>query len=179
MPFFEREDRGSFVLCLTSELSELQDTEVHEDTGSSVPLYVRVAELVSAWDEEIGHNNLGLVAAATQAHRFEEVRIGAPEIPFLIPAVGEQRGDLETAVSVGFRGDGSSLVNSSRQITYAFRTAGDSQSVEKSAETAAKDLRDRINAELQREHLPTGPRTSNSRASQSRPASRQKESLST
>ena len=81
------------------------------------PLYQVVAEKASAWDR---HRNIGLVVGATQPQELEEIRSLHPAMPILIPGVGAQGGDLESAVRGGVdeRGRGA-IINSSRGVIYA------------------------------------------------------------
>jgi len=118
-PFLDREEKGVFVLCRTSNPggSDLQDLEL----ASGEPLYERVAALADVWN---GNDNVGLVVGATAPEELAEVREIVPEIPFLVPGVGAQGGDAEAAVEHGLadRPDAAvdvGLVNSSRGIIFA------------------------------------------------------------
>ena len=65
------------------------------------------------------HGNVGLVVGATAPEQIAEVR-AATDLPFLIPGVGAQGGDLEGSVRAAWNGDAAScLVSSSRSIMYA------------------------------------------------------------
>lgn len=113
-PFLERVDRGTVILCRTSNpgAGEIQNWP------ESDPLYARIARLaVSKWNP---HDNLMLVAGATQPAELQRIRELAPEIPLLVPGLGAQGGDLEAAVRAGLDARGRGLVvNSSRAILYA------------------------------------------------------------
>ncbi len=113
-PFFDYEDKFSFILCVTSNAGA-QDFQFLEIDGR--PLYRHVAESVLRWNRR---DNLGLVVGAPYPHKIKEVRAISGNLPFLIPGVGAQGGDLEAAVRFG-SDDGSSLVvvNSSRGVIYA------------------------------------------------------------
>lgn len=126
-------DRGVYVVCRTSNpgAEDLQ----HLDTGGR-PLYLRVAELAQRVDE---HGNVGLVVGATAPEQVAEVRGAAPAMPFLLPGIGAQGGDLEGSVRAAWNGDEASvLVNASRAILYA-----------DDPRAAALELRDAINAVLE------------------------------
>ena len=86
------------------------------DVGS-VPLYLKMALACQEWNT---NGNLGLVMGATVPQQLEEARTTCPTMPFLIPGVGAQGGDLEAAIRQGTdsRGRGA-LINSSRGIIYA------------------------------------------------------------
>jgi orotidine-5'-phosphate decarboxylase len=106
-------DRGVYVLCRTSNpgAAELQ----HLVAGGR-PLYLQVAVLAETL---AGAGNVGLVVGATAPAELAEVR-GASALPFLIPGVGSQGGDLEAAVRAAWNGDEAScLVAASRSVLYA------------------------------------------------------------
>ncbi|MHB1132466.1 MAG: orotidine-5'-phosphate decarboxylase [Chloroflexota bacterium] len=140
-PFTERQERGVFVLCRTSNegAREFQDLLVATDGAAPEPLYMVVARRVAAANE---HGNLGLVVGATYPEELRLVRAAAPELPILIPGVGAQAGDLERAVRYGCDASGErAIVNSSRGIIYA---ASDAEFAA-AARRAAQHLRDEIN----------------------------------
>jgi orotidine 5'-phosphate decarboxylase subfamily 2 len=127
--FTRYEDRGVYVLCRSSNpgATDLQ----HLDAGGR-PLYTRVAELAERLNT---HQNVGLVVGATAPTEIAEVR-RASQLPFLIPGIGAQGGDLEGSVRAAWNGDPAScLVSASRSVLFA----------EKPSREAAK-LKDEINA---------------------------------
>ncbi len=117
-PFTEDESKGVFVWCRGSNpgSADFQDVQIVTD-GGSMPLYRNMALACQEWDT---NGNLGLVVGATVPEQLREVRATCPTMPFLIPGVGAQGGDLEAAVRQGAdsRGRGA-LINSSRGIIYA------------------------------------------------------------
>jgi orotidine-5'-phosphate decarboxylase len=141
-PFLEHDDRFVYVLCRTSNAGagELQDLP----TNGGVPLYVAVARRVSAWAEQ--NPTLGLVVGATAPAELARVRDAAPSLPFLVPGVGAQGGDLAAVMSDGpTRGadrpayGGSLLVNVSRGIATAALTKTSGKSAEDAVAEAAAD----------------------------------------
>ena len=63
-------------------------------------------------------NNIGLVVGATHIDAMKRVRAAAPDLWFLVPGVGTQGGDLESAMKAGLRQDGRGmLINVSRGIS--------------------------------------------------------------
>jgi orotidine-5'-phosphate decarboxylase len=111
--FTRYKDRGVYVLCRSSNpgAANLQ----HLD-ASGKPLYLHVAALAIKLNE---HGNVGLVVGATAPHQVAELR-RATDLPFLIPGVGAQGGDLEGSVRAAWNGDPAScLVSSSRSVLYA------------------------------------------------------------
>lgn len=136
-PFLDRTDKGVVILCRTSNpgAGDLQDLRV-----DGRPLYQHVAETVARqWN---GHGNCALVVGATWPEQLREVRAIVGDVPFLVPGVGAQGGDVEAVVRNARTADGAGLmVSSSRAILYA--SAGEDFAV--AAGAAAKALRDEIN----------------------------------
>ena len=106
-------DRGVYIVCRSSNpgAASLQHLQ-----AEGRPLYLHVAEL----GESLNVNgNVGLVVGATAPEQIAELR-AATNLPFLIPGVGAQGGDLEGSVRAAWNGDPAScLVSSSRSILYA------------------------------------------------------------
>jgi orotidine-5'-phosphate decarboxylase len=111
--FTSYQDRGVYVLCRTSNpgASDLQHLE-----AGGVPVYRHVAALAERLNE--GHN-VGLVVGATAPQQVAEVR-SVSALPFLLPGVGAQGGDVEAAVRAAWNGDPAScLISASRSILFA------------------------------------------------------------
>jgi len=140
-PFLQRPDKGAFVLCRTSNPggADLQGLTVTSD-GASRPLYEVVAELArDRWNER---GNVGLVVGATFPGELGRIRQLCPRLPFLLPGVGAQGADVESAVRNALDEDGAGfIINSSRQILYASSDRDYAQA----ARRAAEALRDEIN----------------------------------
>ncbi|GKZ12979.1 orotidine-5'-phosphate decarboxylase [Haladaptatus sp. T7] len=136
-PFLSREDKGVFILCRTSNPggSDMQNLEL----ASGETLYEWVASLADLWN---GNGNVGLVVGATTPDELEELRERVPDLPFLVPGIGAQGGDVEAAATYALA-DGAGLVNSSRGIIFAGEDAGE-QFAEASGQ-AAKRLKKRLN----------------------------------
>ncbi len=121
-PFMRRADRMAFVLCRTSNpgASDFQDLPVG---ASGTPLYLEVARRAALWAGEDSSPRLGLVTGATWPDEIGRIRAVAPSLPFLIPGVGAQGGDLESslAAAVGPDGMGPYLLSVSRGIGAASR----------------------------------------------------------
>ena len=136
-PYLAWKDRGVIVLCRTSNpgARDFQDL----DCGGK-RLYRLVAERVAThWN---GAGNCLLVIGATYPQELAEIRAATGDLPFLVPGIGAQGGDVEAAVKAGRTPDGRGmLVNSSRAILYA--SAGDDFA--DAARAAARSLRDEIN----------------------------------
>ena len=136
-PFLDRADKGVVLLCRTSNpgAGDFQDLDCN-----GRPLYQRVAETVARrWN---GNGNCLLVVGATWPKELAEVRALAGYIPFLVPGIGAQGGDVEAVVTAGKTASGDGLViSSSRAILYA----GSGEDFTDAARAAALDLRDTIN----------------------------------
>jgi orotidine-5'-phosphate decarboxylase len=136
-PYLKWPDRGVIVLCRTSNpgARDFQDLE-----SGGKRLYRHVAERVARdWN---GAGNCMLVIGATYPQELAEIRSVVGDLPFLVPGVGAQGGDVAAAVRAGRTADGLGLVlNSSRGILYA--SGGDDFAV--AAGSAARALRDEIN----------------------------------
>src|SRR2546426_3303009 len=106
-------DRGVYVVCRTSNpgAASLQHLETKGE-----PLYVQVAKLAESLNV---HGNVGLVVGATAPDQVAELR-HITDLPFLIPGVGAQGGDLEGSARAAWNGDPAScLISSSRSVLYA------------------------------------------------------------
>ena len=137
-PFLDHADKGVVILCRTSNpgAGDLQDLVVADGR----PLYQHVAEKIAReWN---ANGNCALVVGATWPAQLREVRALVGEVPFLVPGVGAQGGDVEAVVTNAKTADGTGLVvSSSRAILYASRGEDFAQA----AGDAAKALRDGIN----------------------------------
>jgi orotidine-5'-phosphate decarboxylase len=137
-PFLKRADKGVIILCRTSNpgARDLQDLEV-----SGRKLYQVVADLAAReWNSR---GNCLLVVGATYPRELAEVREIVASMPFLVPGVGAQGGDVAAAVSSGQTADGTGLIiSSSRGILYA----GCDSDFSAAARSAAQALRDQINS---------------------------------
>jgi orotidine-5'-phosphate decarboxylase len=136
--FLEYEERGIFLLARTSNASapDLQD---HIVNGH--PVYEEVSSLATQWDAELP-GACGLVVGATYPEELGRLRRVAPGLPFLIPGIGAQGGNLEAAVAHGPTAGGiGPVINSSRGIIYA----SSGPDFAEAARAAALKLRDSIN----------------------------------
>lgn len=114
-PLFARTEKGIFILCRTSNPSagEIQELDV-----DGIPLYQHVARLtVEKWNAA---GNCGLVVGATVPDEVKAVRAIAPDMPFLIPGIGAQGGNLAATVTAArdARGHGF-IISASRSVIFA------------------------------------------------------------
>jgi orotidine-5'-phosphate decarboxylase len=147
LPFLARPDRGAILLCRTSNSGarDFQDLLVEGQ-----PLYLRVAERAATrWNP---HGNLMLVVGATYPREMAELRRLYPGLPFLVPGIGAQGGDLEATLAAGLDARGTGLlINSARGIIYADGGAA------ASIRGAAAQLRESINRHRRLADLVTSP----------------------
>ena len=147
-PFLDYGEKGVFVLCRTSNpgSSDVQALlTMTSPGGAPMPLYQRVALMAIEWN---GRGNAGLLVGATQADELRWVREHCPSMPLLIPGVGAQGGDLAAAVRAGVDANGElAIINSSREVLYAFREDGAGGFAE-AARRAAVRVRDRMREAL-------------------------------
>lgn len=111
-PYTRHQGKGVVILCHTSN----PDGSWMQEYPDADPVYMRVARMASERDE----GNLMLVIGATFPQLLCQVRAQVPSIPFLVPGIGTQGGDLEAVVSGGRSDDGRGLViNASRSVIFA------------------------------------------------------------
>ncbi|MGB9613043.1 MAG: orotidine-5'-phosphate decarboxylase [Candidatus Margulisiibacteriota bacterium] len=127
-PFLEYQEKGIFVLCLTSNIG-FKDFQI---AGADEPLYISVAKHVKEWNH---YGNCGLVVGATKPEELKEIRSLVKDMPILIPGIGAQGGDLPDSVKFGTNKKGTrAIINASRSIIYA-----------ENPRNEAKKLREEIN----------------------------------
>jgi orotidine 5'-phosphate decarboxylase subfamily 2 len=114
-PFLDRTDKGSIILCRTSNIGarEFQDLKVE-----GKPIWQIVAQRVSeVWNK---NNNCMLVVGATYPEEMKKIREVAGGITFLVPGIGAQGGDLKSVLEAGLnREDLGLIINSSRGIIFS------------------------------------------------------------
>jgi len=132
-PFTAYREKASVVLCLTSNA----DAERFQNLGSP-PLFEQVA--LETQKQQLITGNLWLVVGATRdPARIGQIRRVAPDVPFLIPGVGAQGGDMKSVLSAAGR---NVLINASRSILYATKDRKDvPATARKSAETLVEEMR--------------------------------------
>jgi orotidine-5'-phosphate decarboxylase len=127
-PLLERRDRFVYVLARTSNpgAAEFQDLELDGE-----PLYLHVARRAGTWAQE--HPGIGLVVGATAPLELAAIRAAVPALPFLVPGLGSQGGQVSAVLEHGPAGAGPAeslrgrglLVNVSRAIAGEARQAAD------------------------------------------------------
>jgi orotidine-5'-phosphate decarboxylase len=138
-PFLKHADKGVIILCRTSNAGarDLQDLNV----GPGKKLFHHVAETVAKEWNSAG--NCMLVVGATYPEELADIRSRVGDLPFLVPGVGAQGGDVAKVMAAGKTNGSTGLViSSSRAILYA--SSGDNFA--EAARKATQELRDSINA---------------------------------
>lgn len=139
-PYLSQAGKGIIVLCKTSNpgSGDLQDLALE----SGLPLYMHVANRCREW-ESAYPSNVGLVVGATYPEQLAAVRERCPDQIILLPGLGAQGGDAAASVRAGVSSNGGGLLcSASRSIMYADSSDGFAEA----AHTAARNLRDEINA---------------------------------
>lgn len=110
-PFIEREDRGSIIVCRTSNPGA-DDFQMLDAGGS--PLWERVlATVAEKWNTR---GNCSAVIGATRPADIQRAReLAGPDMVFLVPGVGAQGGDVKAVVQAD--PSANLVINSSRSIT--------------------------------------------------------------
>lgn len=134
-PFLAYPEKGSIVLCLTSNAGSSDFQKRRLESG--IYLYECVAETVNRWHEK--HQNCMLVVGATHNAELEKIRAITPAMYFLVPGIGAQGGDLETVLN--YCGE-KVLINVSRSVIYA--------ASDESFAAAAKDSAAKLNTDIRR-----------------------------
>ncbi|MDQ5954536.1 MAG: orotidine-5-phosphate decarboxylase [Patescibacteria group bacterium] len=115
MPFLDRKDKVSIILCRTSNSGsgEIQDLKV-----DGKMLWQIVAEKVSKeWNK---NNNCMLVVGATYPEEMKKIRSLVGDMTFLVPGIGAQGGDLKSVLEAGLNSQGLGLIiSSSRGIIFS------------------------------------------------------------
>ena len=111
-PFIENKSKGVFVLCLTSNKSA-RDIQLIFDGNSNI--YNHVSNLASKLNN---NDNIGLVVGATKPEYMSKIR-EMNNLPWLIPGIGAQGGDLENSVRISNSNSSVGIINVSRSIIFA------------------------------------------------------------
>jgi orotidine-5'-phosphate decarboxylase len=123
-PFLAQADKAAFVLARTSNQSagDFQDLPISapaSDAAAGSTLYQAVVQRAVAWNAAFP-GTCGLVVGATYPQELAQVRSLAPDLPFLIPGIGAQGGNLDAAVHYGPTQSGiGPVINTSRGVLYA------------------------------------------------------------
>ena len=135
-PFFERKEKGIFVLCRTSNpgSGELQDLKIDGEE-----LYKVVSRHVaSTWNT---NGNCYAFVGATYPKELGEIRTIVGDDPILTAGIGAQNGDLARCISAGKNKlNKGIIINVSRSIIFA--------SKDKDFAEAARQKSQQFNSEI-------------------------------
>lgn len=124
-PFFEKIEKGFFILCKNSNpgSGEFQDLMI-----DGKRLFINVAERVSKnWNK---NNNVMLVVGATYPDELKQVRQIVGDMTILVPGIGAQGGDLEQTLKAGLTSNKKGLIISvGRSIINATDVRGEAEKV--------------------------------------------------
>lgn len=136
-PFLSRSDKGIIILCRTSNPGAV---DIQDLRSNGKTLYETIAfKATNEWNR---NGNVLLVVGATYPEELREIRSITGNMPFLVPGIGAQGGDVKSAVTRGKSKDGTGLIiNSSRGIIYARNGEGFAEA----ARESAMQLRNEIN----------------------------------
>jgi orotidine-5'-phosphate decarboxylase len=113
-PFLDRADKGSIVLCRTSN----PGNDIQDIMAGDHPVWWHVANKVKTeWDK---NNNCLLVVGATYPEEMKVIRELVGDMTFLVPGVGAQGGDVKQVLAAGLNiGNKGLIINSSRGIIFS------------------------------------------------------------
>lgn len=136
-PFIRREDKGVYVLALTSNPggNDFQKLEI----GGKF-LYEIVLEKSLSWNKK---NNIGFVFGANHCSEIGKFTNEHKEIPLLIPGIGAQNNELENLMDNLYSSN--FLINSSRGIIYSSKKNCSEKEFTESVRDNAKQLNSGIN----------------------------------
>jgi orotidine-5'-phosphate decarboxylase len=148
-PVLEYANKGVLIWCRSSNPSaiDLQDLEV-DDKGVRRTLWETVAVRAAEWNKR---GNVGLVVGATYPAQLARAREICPEMPILVPGIGQQEGSLREAVLAGLTKERDGvIISASRSILYASRDSDYAMG----ARAAAAQMRDHIERYRQERTVP-------------------------
>lgn len=135
-PFLKNAHQGAFILAVTSNPGA---KDFQYLTVGKRPLYEHVISRVKKWNVK---KNCGLVVGATRPEEMKKIRRMVPDMPLLIPGIGAQGGDLESAVRYGCDARGQlAVINASRSVIYA----STGKDFARAARQTALELREEMN----------------------------------
>ena len=108
-PFINYKEKGVFVLALTSNPGS---NDFQKKLINNKELYKYVIKMCNKLNK---YKNVGLVIGATNDDELDEVDSASNSMPWLMPGIGFQGGNLEKSLIVGEK-NYLSLVNVSRGI---------------------------------------------------------------
>lgn len=108
-PFIQYRDKGSIVLCLTSNASRA-DFQLYGEP----PLYEMIANKIKEWNKKFD-NVMAVVGATNSKVHLEKLSEILKDIPILIPGIGTQGGDIDMVMNYFGK---CAILNIGRSILY-------------------------------------------------------------
>jgi len=146
-------EKGIFILCKTSNpsSSEIQDKIVE---GKSI--YEIVAEMINNLSKgtqgNSGYNSIGAVVGATYPEQAKKIRSIIPKSFFLVPGYGAQGGSAKNTTSC-FNNDGyGAIINSSRDIIFAYKKIPNKK-FDEASRIAAEKMKEDISKSMKEEGI--------------------------
>jgi orotidine-5'-phosphate decarboxylase len=114
IPFIARSNKGLYVLCRTSNpgADEIQNLQLKNGDK----LFEKIALI--ARDKWNSNSQIGLVVGATVITELKTVRRLCPDLPLLVPGIGNQGGSILEVIKAT-KNKKNTLINSSRSIIFA------------------------------------------------------------
>jgi len=130
-PLLDYPEKGIYVLVRSANIT---GNDFQLWPSERAPLYRFVTAQLNTLARE-HPDKLGLMVSATQPVDLARIRSWAPTLPFLVPGIGAQQGDLDTALAHGVTSTGlGPLLGMGRALV----TPVDGQTLGESARTAAE-----------------------------------------
>jgi orotidine-5'-phosphate decarboxylase len=138
-PFVEYKDKFVFVIILSSNPGALDFQYLK--CGDKFLFQIVAEKFIEA-----GFENIGFVVGATRGEDMKLVRELSRKKLFLIPGIGAQSGEIDTAVKYGLNDEKIALINISRAIIYASNSTDFAQR----AREKAIEFKEKINKTIQK-----------------------------
>ena len=135
-PFLEYENKWVILLALTSNHGAF-DFQLIQDKATDKKIFETVLYKSKEWGTK---ENMMYVVGATKADMLKNVRTIVPEHFLLVPGIGAQGGSLEDVIKSGKTKDKGLIINSSRGIIFADKTAQFANVAKEKAEDLQKAM---------------------------------------
>ncbi len=107
---FIKYNKGVFILCLTSNPGSKNLQKRNDHRG--IPIYQHIIKMALEMNV---NNNISLVVGATNVDYLNKIKSLSMDLPWLMPGVGFQGGNLEESIKIG-ENKGLAIINVSRGI---------------------------------------------------------------
>lgn len=135
--FLDYKDKGIFLMVRTSNpgAGEFQDLVIN---GNHLYQYI-AQSIIEKWNK---NSNCMLIVGATFPEEARYLReIAGESMPFLMPGLGAQGGEVSAAVKAGLNSEGTGLIiNSSRAILFASHEQDFAAAARAQAQSVRKEI---------------------------------------